>query len=264
MKNSKRQSKLGFLLLMFLVFVSGIIFFFCLATIGCRKGDSVTGVTIDSATVLGITLYRYYSFAAITCEDSLDPDSIDICKALNGDSILFARKWQNYSEEVILEDTSENLYGTSYTFTLISNIAHAEGTIMFPELPEFTFPSQYDTFQIEDIQATWTECDGADNYLFIKQTLAYDSTGLPLNDQIVDTVVVTPSITLSAENFNIIGAAYYVVDLFARPSASEDMAGNILGYLAAVGDFGTVSFYVVTHANASRCNREALFTPTKW
>ena len=266
MKQRIESHKLNLLFMMTLVVVSSFISSLCLTTIGCGKRDSCTGIVADSTTILSIALSRHFSFASLTCEDSLDPDSIDIIKIWNGDSILFAFKWQNNSNELHLNDTTGNSYGVPYTFSLISNFASAEGTITFPEMAAFTYPSENDTLPIEDIEVTWADCYGADYYSLYKEIAACDSAGDLIEMEYIDTILATPSITIWATEFNVIEAAFYVVYLFLRPKAGilpsmgepANMTGNILGYMYADGDGDIMSFYVGTPANISQSSGEAL------
>jgi len=178
-------------------------------------------------------------------------------KEWDSESIIFPMKYQ-FENEFYLEDNTSNSYGTTYTFTLISNLGNAKGTITFPEMAMFTYPSQNDTLPIDNITITWTDCKGADYYDLNKQIYARDSTGNIIQMQYSDTSLTSTTITIPSSEFDVVGATYYVVSLFVRPKAgvlsgtgeSSNMTGSILGYIFAGGDGDIMSFYVGTPSGA--------------
>lgn len=233
--------------------ISGLLSFY-LNSIGCHKKGKCTGVEIDTTTILNVWLYSWGTHAALRSDHPPDPDSVNVQKTWNGNCITLQYKYLLLNE-LYLGDNTNNSYGTTYTITLLSNLGNAEGTITFPEMAHFTYPSECDTLPIGDVTVSWTNCEGANIYDLYKEIRAFDSTGSFMEFvEFSDTILNDTSITIPSSKFAVVGAVYYKVHLFILPYSGAfpdldghgNMSGTICGYLSAGGDGDIMHFYVGT------------------
>jgi len=225
----------------------------------CNK--TVTEVVYDTTSVHDTTqqnfvscmLYLWGSEACLFSNPLTDPDSVDARKEWSGDTIIFPIKL-TYPDHIELKDNSNNIACTTYTIKVTSNLGNAEGNICIPGSISMTLPSNGDTLPIGDVTVSWTTGQKADFYWVSGYMISYDSLGSGFELTDIDTFLFAVSFVIPSTFFNIDNAKYHYVYLdvypysgsLPVPGTSGNMTGTLNGFLNALGNGGSVYFYVGT------------------
>lgn len=169
----------------------------------------------------------------------------------DGNQQIFKRKERHPDGVYFTDTTIICTLATQYTLEISSQtFGKSSGSVFIPESTLITEPDWGDTLPIGNVQVTWTPSSNTDFYSLSIYIDAYDSFGLWISSQEIDTFLTTTSFTISSSHFQVPDAEYYYVDMNVFPYSgdlySANMSGDFKGFLFGEGQGDWTSFYVGT------------------